>query len=40
MISVNELRNKLPQDFIEEINSIYTTNYVDKILSGTENNLS
>lgn len=34
MISVNELRNKLPQDFIEEINSIYTTNYVDKILSG------
>ena len=34
MISVNELRNKLPQDFIEEINGIYTTNYVDKILSG------
>ena len=34
MISVNELRNKLPQDFIQEINSIYTTNFVDKILSG------
>ena len=34
MISVNELRSKLPQDFIQEINSIYTTNFVDKILSG------
>ncbi len=34
MISVNELRTKLPSDFIEEINRIYTSNYVDKILSG------
>lgn len=34
MISVNELRKKLPQDFIQEINEIYTSNYVDKILSG------
>ena len=34
MISVNELRTKLPSDFIEEINRIYTSNYVDKILLG------
>lgn len=34
MISVNELRTKLPKDFIEELNTIYTSNYVDKILSG------
>lgn len=34
MISVNDLRKKLPQDFIQEINDIYTSNYVDKILSG------
>ena len=34
MISVNDLRKKLPQDFIQELNQIYTSNYVDKILLG------
>lgn len=34
MISVNELRTKLPSYFIEEMNQIYTSNYVDKILLG------
>jgi 16S rRNA (cytosine1407-C5)-methyltransferase len=34
MISVNELRTKLPSDFIEEMNSTFTSNYVDKILLG------
>lgn len=34
MISVNELKRKLPNDFINEIGEIYTPSVVDKILTG------
>ncbi len=38
MISINEIKRRLPSDFVDELYEMYTPSTVDKIFTGMTNN--